>query len=327
MTQNSTLTLVADVGGTNTRVALAEGPRVIADSVQRFANDDFKHLEDVLLGYQSAQGIVGCSAACVAMAGPVAGGTARLTNRDWSIDTHRLSATTGAATTAILNDLQAQGHAVGHLKDTAVRPIITAAHPAPVDRAHAARLVIGIGTGFNIAPVFLTEPKRLVPPSEAGHALLPVVTEADAALARALSDDEDGAVIEDALSGRGIVAIDRHCGRAFGADGDRSGPQIIAALEAGEPHATATAAMVTRMMGLVAGNLALTVLPYGGIYLIGGVARAFAPYLSGASFTQAFGNRGRFSDFMAQFDIATIDDDYAALTGCAAHVARLHGPN
>jgi glucokinase len=68
---------------------------------------------------------------------------------------------------------------------------------------------------------------------------------------------------------------------------------------------------------------ALTLLPFGGVYLTGGVTRALAPWLAGPDVAAAFRDKGRFSDFMAAFGMAIINDDFAALTGCAAHLEIL----
>jgi hypothetical protein len=74
---------------------------------------------------------------------------------------------------------------------------------------------------------------------------------------------------------------------------------------------------------------ALTLLPFGGVYLTGGVARALARWLAGPDVAAAFRDKGRFSDFMAAFGMAIINDDFAALTGCAAHLEILgrHSPS
>jgi len=57
------------------------------------------------------------------------------------------------------------------------------------------------------------------------------------------------------------------------------------------------------MLGAVAGNLALTQLPFGGIYLVGGVSRALAPYFDEFGFHDAFRDKGRFSSFMDSFTV------------------------
>lgn len=72
------------------------------------------------------------------------------------------------------------------------------------------------------------------------------------------------------------------------------------------------------LLGTVAGNLAPIHLPFGSIYLVGGVACAFSPLLADFSFLEAFRDKGRFAGFMFNFSVSVIDDDYAALTGAAA---------
>ena len=64
-------------------------------------------------------------------------------------------------------------------------------------------------------------------------------------------------------------------------------------------------------------------LPFGGVYLIGGVSRALAPYLMQLGFAEAFANKGRFGPFMAQFGVSVVEDDFAALTGCAQALIEL----
>ena len=48
---NSVHSLVADVGGTNTRVALAVGRQVIDETIRRYENKDHGSLQDILSGY------------------------------------------------------------------------------------------------------------------------------------------------------------------------------------------------------------------------------------------------------------------------------------
>ena len=106
---------------------------------------------------------------CVAAAGPVQDGDATMTNLDWVMDGAKLSAASGAHRVAILNDLQAQGQALGHIPAANLRRVID----GPV-KAGAPMLVVGLGTGVNAAPVHGTGAARIVPPSECGHVNMPV---------------------------------------------------------------------------------------------------------------------------------------------------------
>ncbi len=310
--------LVADIGGTNTRVALAEGKTLLPDTIRRYANAEFDGLEAVLRRFLRDEGSGPVRAACIAVAGPVQDGRATMTNLDWTMDHETLTGATGAGLVDILNDLQAQGHALGHLAAGSIRTIL----PFPDAPHDTTRLVIGVGTGFNIAPVHIVGRHRLVPAAEAGHVDLPLRGDEATRLAAFITAAQGFASVEDVLSGRGLERVYAWTTREAGQPRSARAAEIVAAANAGtDPEALRAIAVFARVLGTVAGNLALTCLPFGGIFLVGGVARAVAPFLLGAGFAEAFADKGRFSEFMSGFGLGVIEDDYAALTGCAAHLA------
>ena len=318
----NTLALVADIGGTNTRCALANGTDVLPETVRRYSNADFTGLETVLRQYLADEGDVNPVAACVAVAGPVHDGVATMTNLDWAIDCDTLARATHAETVSILNDLQAQGYALGDLNADALRPILQpTGAAAPAD---ATRLVVGVGTGFNAAPVFETSAGRFVPPSEAGHANLPIRTDQELRLCQYVSNAHGFPAVEDVLSGRGLERVYGFLGQEAGTLGVARAQDIMAACEAGtDPQATQAVSLFARMLGTVCGNLSLIQLPFGGVYLVGGVARAMAPYLTQFGFGEAFRDKGRFAGFMGNFSVSVVEDDYAALIGSATHLDAL----
>lgn len=309
--------LVADVGGTNTRVACTRGATIDAASVRRFSNSDYGSLEAVLSTFCDDLARPGFAAAAVAVAGPVTDGVARLTNLDWSIDADRLCHATGAGYGQVLNDLVAQGYGLGrHAPGSATRLIEGTHQPCVGD----SQLVIGIGTGFNAAPVHETPHGRHVVASECGHITLPAISETDFELSRDLRESHVFPGIEDVLSGRGMQRLYRIAsGRV-----DAGSAEIRHALAEGTPAAEAAAARFLRVMGMVVGDLALIHLPYGGIHLIGGMARAVAPRLVdprlSLPFREGFFAKGRFSTFLESFSISLVGDDFAALSGIAAHL-------
>lgn len=314
--------LVADIGGTNTRVAMTNGAKVDESTIRRYHNAEFPGLETVLGRYvEEVNGPIP-DAACVAVAGPVHDGRATMTNLDWTIDKVTLGRATGARVVSILNDLQAQGHAIGHIDASKMTQIL--AGGGENANPNAAKLVIGVGTGFNAAPVFDTEFGRLVAPSESGHANLPIRTEADLRLCRFVETAHGFPGVEDVLSGRGLERVFAWLGHEAGDPREAAAHEIMAACADGrDPRAVEAAHVFTRMLGTVAGNLALIQLPFGGIFLVGGVSRAFVPYLKAFGFADAFRDKGRFAGFMGNFSVTVVEDDYAALAGSAAHLAAL----
>ena len=318
MTQTDTrLSIVADIGGTNTRVALAHGRVVQTETIKRYANADYPGLETVLRQYMSEIGCAEPDAACIAVAGPVRDGRASMTNLDWAMDKTTLQRATGAKQVAILNDLQAQGHAIGHISDDMVKTIIK----GPETHEHAAKLMIGVGTGFNCAPVYETEAGRLVTPSEAGHANLPIRNEAELRLCNYVSTAHGFPAVEDVLSGRGLSHVYAWLSEEAGDPTELSAADIMQrCADKSDARAIEAAKMFARVFGTVTGNLSLIHLPFGGVYLTGGVARAFGDYLIEFGFIDAMRDKGRFAGFMSNFAVHIVEDDYAALTGCAAHL-------
>ena len=311
------LAAVADVGGTNTRVALARGAVVDRDSVRRYRNADHASPDAVLAAYLHDTGAAP-EAACVAIAGPVRDGVGRLTNRAWAVSDGAIGTATGARTVAVLNDLQAQGYAAPHLGPRSVSRLM----PGEAAGSRATRLMLGLGTGLNAAPVYRLGDRILVPPAEAGHVSIPAQNAQELRLLDWLSARHDRPGMEALLSGRGFVNIHAWICDEDGTGTPRAADELMTALESGDPQAIRAGTLFVRLLGRYAGDLALVTLPFGGLYLCGGVARHFAPHLLALGFVEAFTNKGRFGDFMHQFPVFIVTDDYAALTGCAAHLAE-----
>jgi len=313
-------TLLADIGGTNTRVALARGGKIDHASIRRYANEGRTGLGPILTDYLHEAAIRDCAGASIAVAGPVQDGVAEMTNLDWVITPDDVRAVTGSRTVAILNDLQAQGHALDSLTGDSLRRVLPgAATPRP-----GARLVIGVGTGFNAAPVHRSPGGILVAASECGHESLPVQSADEVRLAAHVALVHGFAGVEDVLSGRGLARLYGWCAAEAGTVADLTAAEVMTLIEAGtDAPAGRAAQMFLTLLGRVAGDLALVHLPFEGIYLVGGVARAFTPYLGQGAFAAAFRDKGRFSSFMDDFPLSVIEDDYAALQGCAHHLEQV----
>ncbi|MCY3880364.1 MAG: glucokinase [Rhodobacteraceae bacterium] len=288
--------LVVDVGGTNTRLALAKDG-ILPGSAQKFDNRDFSGLEAVIEVFLAGSGCLRPASTCIAVAGPVSNGRGRLTNLDWIIDAASLKSILQDAEIVVTNDLLAVGQALHLLRPHEVRDMVTGGER----HRSATRLVINAGTGFNAAAVHMRAGRPFVTPSECGHAkLAPFI--AECAFIDSLRAQLDFVSIEDVLSGRGARAAKEW----FGDEAPDSGYLRLMA----------------ETFGTVAGDLALIHLPFGGIYLTGGVARALAPDLLAHGFYEAFTAKGRFSEFMRRFPISLITEDLVALKGCAALIGE-----
>ena len=303
-------TLVVDIGGTNTRVAWATGPDVDRGTIRRYRNADHTGLTPIL-GDFLAQDRIRPSALCVAAAGPVSEGVLRLTNLDWTVSLDELRRDAGADQVFILNDLQAQGYGIANVTPDVCKTLIEGAPTSP----HATKLVVNVGTGMNVAPIYYPNGRAFVPPAEAGHIALAPQSEAERQFQQFLQTRHGYASVEEALSGRGLEAMyEMYAGQSVAA------ADIMARLS-DDTHAQAALTLFTSILGQSVADLALIHLPLGGVYLVGGVVRHLTPFLSDFGFREAFNNKGRFSSFMGQFAVRTVEDDYTAICGCAAYVA------
>lgn len=313
MADSDSPVLVADVGGTNTRVALARGRVLIAGSTERFRNAEFTGLEGVLASYLDRHRTRAARGA-IALAGPVRGDWAEMTNLGWTVKAGALADATGIGRFSLLNDLQAQGHALPHLPESHLRRLRAG------ERQEGCKLVIGLGTGVNAAPVHAQGAGHVVPPAEAGHVHLPLRNEQDYRLADWLKVRRGFASVEDVLSGAGLERL-----YAFHAQEARvhkalDARAIMAGMEAGDALALSVGRHYVRLLAQFTADLALIMLPGSGIYFIGGMSRAFAPWLERLGFEDGFTDMGRFSKLVAGFPIAVVEDDFAALSGCAAYL-------
>lgn len=294
------LHLVADVGGTNCRLALADAGGVRPDTVQRFRNDDFDSFGALAGGYIADQPLI--ASAAVAIAGPVGKGEGRLTNRDWHFDAAALADELSLASVHLLNDLEALGHAICVLPDAS----LTHLSGTPTLEEPQA-MVVGLGTGFNVA--LTHRPSGVVFSAEMGHARLPHSVEA--IVADAVGNKEVFDTVEHLLAGRGLAKL--HAART----GHRCAPEGVEASEGGAE----TLALAARALGALVREMAYLYLPEGGIYFNGSLARtllggdtrelALAPLLA----EDAFGGR------MARIPTYMLTDDASALQGCARYLA------
>lgn len=293
------LALVADIGGTHSRLALAENGALRGDTLRRFDNDDHSDFADLLRLYLGDTG-ARPAGLCLAAAGAVQGDAVSLTNRPWHITGSDLTRLTGCRRIILLNDLQAMGFALA----------VPAIAGSPLSQS---RLVLAIGTGLNAAVAHAHAGKIHVPAAECGYTTLPFTTKADAPYLARIAAAFGAPMVEAILSGPGLV-------RAHHAlTGEtRTAQEITSAA----PGTDASLALALRVLGATLGSLALTHLPLGGIYLAGSVGRALFAHLERPDFRQHFAARGTYSELVTSFPLRQISDDTAPLHGAAFCLAE-----
>lgn len=298
--------LVADIGGTNTRLAFSCSGDVQVETTRSYLNEDFATFDDLLTQFLSSTPMHP-NELVLAMAGPVLGNQGRLTNLDWVIDGVVLSARFSGQPVRVINDLAALGYASHRLSP---RQLVSIA-PAPCPQtAPKQALVVGIGTGFNLSPVIEDQGHILCPAMEAGHSSLPqpirsALNQMKPELAQQFP------TVESLFSGRGQQ---RFVSLLSGTDGHSAVTVAEEAADSGRPDFARDA--YAGLIGSLIAGLKVAYLPTHGIYLAGGVARSS---LAGKrSQICKTASERRDAPVKISPPIWVIDDDTAALTGCAA---------
>jgi glucokinase len=196
---------------------------------------------------------------------------------------------------------------------------------APVPRGVMA--LIGAGTGLGQALLMWDGTRYRAFASEGGHATFAPRTEQEWALHNALARDHEHVSYERVVSGPGIENIYRFLAAADGAVEDAAvaaaleaeGPVAISryALEGSDPLCVAAIDMFLAAYGAQAGNLALHVLATGGVYLVGGIARAMATRLRDGIFITAFRDKGRMGELLRRIPVNVVVNEHVGLIGAA----------
>ncbi|KJZ18587.1 glucokinase [Loktanella sp. S4079] len=304
--------LVADIGGTNARVARVKDGETAPSDTCSFVNAEYTCLEDVICDYLNAFPTAAIEKIVVAVAGPVQANVGRLTNLNWVVDGGHLSERFGGAKVVVINDLTALGYSALQLSAAQLQPIGEQKHHHITD---GQALVVGIGTGFNVSPVIANNGTTICPPVEAGHMSLPLrVARALDALTPGLAANFD--TVEDLFSGKGRR---KFLSLRTGTDVPRATPHIQ---RKGAPdNAGFDAALdeYAALIGHLLQDLKTTYLPLAGIYLAGGVARSSLIDERAARCLDTYDAAGQF--VQSKIPLWIINEDAAALVGCRALAA------
>lgn len=310
MTQQNLL-LLADIGGTNARFALSDGAAIRPGTVLQVAEHaSLLAAIDSFLSHAAAKGKV--AAASLAVAGPVENNRSFITNSGWTVDAAELRAALGCETVQLLNDFEALAWSLPNL--------------APADlfalgdgkaRADAPMVVLGPGTGFGAAAFIPRGRASFAIAGEMGHSTLPAASEDEDRLITHLRKRFGHVSIERALSGPGLENIYEALASADRAAEPRRDAAAIMQGGLSRSCAISAAALDTfcRILGSIAGNLALNFCARGGVFIGGGIAPRMAEYLQRSDFRARFEGKGRYRAYLADIPTRIITRPDATFVG------------
>lgn len=322
--------LAVDVGGTHTRAAIAEsdGRRCAILREKRYRSADHPDLLPILQDFLAAsheRPLHGC----LAVAGPITDGgrRVRVTNLPWQLDNASLRQALGFERLSFINDFAAVGYGIA-----ALGPEDLVALQTGEPQAQAPRAVLGAGTGLGQALLVWCGDRYEVLPTEGSHVDFAPQDTVQSDLLRCLQREHGHASYERLVSGPGLAFIYRFLRErdvAPGADltdvapgGDPSAAIATAALAGSDPIAVAALDIFTRIYGAQAGNLALGCLPFGGLYVAGGIAPKILDKLRDGAFLAAFNAKGRMEAVTRRIPVHIVVHPDPGLLGAALFAGR-----
>lgn len=330
--------LGGDIGGTNTRLRLAQltapNNNVLIAFEQHYESERFDGLDEIVRIFLKEAHNAGAtnapSHACFAVAGPVISQendvTSVITKLPWRLSVKQLQTSTEIPNISLINDFVAIGHAVASCKRSDDLVIYSGGPNKP---KRGSKAVIGAGTGLGICQIFYNGTSPIVCPSEGGHIEFGPQNEEQNALLQYLQREYGHVSYDRLVSGPGIVDIFRFIAKR---EGQWDSPIVANIMSAPDPAVAISDSRATnalarntidifvKLYGAIAGNIALLTLPEGGLYLAGGIAPQLEAEIQSAGFINAFLNKGRLSHAVERTRVVLIRDVKVGLAG-AVHVA------
>ncbi len=341
-----TRALLADVGGTNVRFAIADGAtpeplervsirRYRVESFPTFADAARQYLVDIGAdsvdsdladrGYVAAgdashnPGARPTHAVC-AFAGPVMGDEVRMTNHAWTISMNELQRQLGFEEVRAINDFAAMAYSIALLGKADLQCIGDISLPRFASKPEQNFVVLGPGTGLGVSALLLRNGVISALETEAGHVgFAPTGIDQQEILTR-VSARFGRVSNERLLCGPGLFNIYTALAEISGTAAESLTPeQITGRADDGSCSICIRAVEnFCEMLGAVAGDMALAYAGWDGVYLAGGLTPALLPWLRRGEFRRRFDDKGRYSRIVAGVPTMVITHDEPGLLGAAA---------
>ncbi len=320
--------LAGDIGGTKTLIGLftPDQHRPTPISVRSFPTTAFDGLPDIIEAFFEEEGRrPAVSVAAFGVAGPVINQSAQMTNIEWRVHAAEVADRFAMSHVRLLNDLEAMAYAVPVLAAEELHTL-----QAGERRAEGSIAVIAAGTGLGGALLPRVEGRYAPVASEFGHTDFAARTNRDLDFVRFLRARFGRAEVEHVLCGPGLVNLaefthhDSPCDvvNLGASDADLPADISASALAGRCPRCVEALDMFVDAYGASAGNLALTVVATGGVFIGGGIAPRILPALESGRFIAAFVDKGPMQPLLESMPVHVMLNDQAGLLGAAVFANR-----
>jgi glucokinase len=341
------LLLVGDIGGTNTRLRLIEVATTVKSfkaiktiREKKYPSTEFPDLVPIVQQFLTTVEETTPKAACFAIAGPVVNNTSNLTNLNWKLDGERLERELNIENVSLINDFAANSYGILGLTQSDLLTLQSAEvnYDAPI-------AVLGAGTGLGESFLIPQGDSYQVFATEGGHTDFAPRNELETKLLQYLQNkfDLERVSVERVVSGQGIVAIYQFLRDSnFASESAEIGAKIKsweeqkdtsidpgavisqAALDKSDYLCEKTMEMFVEAYGAEVGNFALKLLPYGGIYIAGGIAAKILPLMKDGRFLAAFKQKGRVSPLLNNIPVHIVLNAQLGLLGSVLYALKFN---
>ncbi len=312
----NTMRLVADIGGTNARLALVAADSLQPQHEKTVRCADFEGLEQAVRRYLQDCGNAVVREAALDVATGITGDFVHLTNGPWRFSIEQTRRNLGLERLLVVNDFTALALAVPTLRPDELQQIGGGA-AVPVTPI----AVIGPGTGLGVSGLIPVGNGRIALQGEGGHIAFSPIGEKEIGVLRWLQQryGYDHVSTERVVSGMGLENLYQALCALDGVQAQALGPDKItaAALSNGDAQCTEAVDMFCAILGTAAANLVVTLGARAGCYIGGGIVPRLGDYFARSPFRARFETKGRFSGYVAAVPTYVILAQSPALRGLA----------
>jgi glucokinase len=308
--------LVGDIGGTNSRFALVENGKIELLKRNKFPNREHTNLESVIRHYLNLTGAKP-DAACIAVACPILGDKVGLTNIDWTFSINAMQQEFGFKHLHVTNDFTALAMAVPSMRESGA--IVQIGSGIPQEQKPIG--VLGPGTGLGVSGLLWSGTGWVAIQGEGGQVGLKAGNDLEIEILHYAQKVYGFVCAERILSGMGLPFLHN---ALLEINGKPREENLLAeditrralADKCGNCHQTID--VFCGMLGAFAGDHALTLGAFGGIYIGGGVAPQLEHLFTEGPFRMRFEDKGRFTDYVKQIPTYSLrSHSEVALVGAA----------
>jgi len=310
--------LIADIGGTNARFALSTGAPQYFTQAQTLEAAEFEHVSDAIDTYLHSHGITQLKAIALAVAGPIRDEKVVFPNSHWSIDCADLRTRYNIGHAKLLNDWEAISYSLSSLGSDDL--INIGGNWKPLSDADYSVGALGPGSGLGMSGLLRRDQKLIPLVTEGGHAGFSPENQLQGEILNYLHQKFDDRISrERLLSGPGLVNIHEALCSIHGQDnpGLIAADIAVAGINKTDPICQETFDLFFEMLGQVAGDIALALGAYDGIFIGGGICQRYPTQLAESRFRKGFENKGRHSHLMTDLPTWLITHKNPGLLGAS----------